>query len=279
VRVPPEGSVIVKAWRCYRSGLKPQHVTHADGTVDTARSWDDKFITELRQTAMACKVFLPMTIYWVAYSQIFTNLISQAADMDRPASVPNDIMSNLDPLALIIFIPIMDFYVFPLLARFGIEFYAIKRITFGFVIAALSMAWSGGVQYYINNSPAKSISVWWQIPSYVLIAFSEIFASIASIEYSYSHAPESMKSLISAFSLFPNALSSIIGILMAPLAAPEYITGMYIGISVVTIITSGLFWYWFRDYDAIDKQIKFSKHQNEKLSLPPSQTNEKTGNV
>lgn len=66
--------------------------------------------------------------------------------------LPNDILSNLDPLALIIFIPIFDlivrylsrfFYlhftlimfhaqIYPGLRRLGVNFSALKKITGGF---------------------------------------------------------------------------------------------------------------------------------------------------
>lgn len=46
----------------------------------------------------------------LTYNQINANLISQAATMSTHG-VPNDILSNLDPIALIIFIPICDLIV------------------------------------------------------------------------------------------------------------------------------------------------------------------------
>jgi len=123
------------------------------------------------------------------------------------------------------------------------------------------MAWSAIVQHMIDTQPVKAVSVWWQIPSYLFIAISEIFASIASIEYSYTHAPQSMKSLIAALSLFPNAVSSLIGLAISPLAQPPYLVYMYTGIAVATTITGALFWFFFRTYDAIDKQHRLKKRE------------------
>jgi len=262
VRVPPEGSVLMKAWRCWRSGMTPNVANGAQiEGADKGRYWDQKFVDELRQTFMACKIFIPMTVYWVAYSQINNNLISQAAVMDYPPAIPNDIMGNIDPLALIILIPIMDTVIYPFLNKMGVEFFAIRRITLGFFIGACAMAWSAIVQHMIDSNAPKSVNVWWQIPSYLLIAISEIFASIASIEYSYTHAPQSMKSLISALSLFPNAVASLIGLGISPLAQPPYLIYMYIGIAIATTITGAIFWFLFRSYDAIDKENRLKKRQ------------------
>ena len=58
----------------------------------------------------ACE--LAMTVFvcvcaGLCFNQLNNNLTSQAATMDTHG-LPNDILSNLDPLALIIFIPICD---------------------------------------------------------------------------------------------------------------------------------------------------------------------------
>lgn len=72
------------------------------------------------------------------------------------------------------------------------------------------MIWSAVIQYYIYKRsecgwyasldrmgadgemepcPAAEINVWAQSGSYVLVALSEVFASITSLEYAYSKAP------------------------------------------------------------------------------------------
>lgn len=54
----------------------------------------------------------------------------------------------------------------------------------------------------------SSISIFWQIPQFVLIGVSEIFASITSLEFFYSQAPSRMRSVSQASNLFTNALGS-----------------------------------------------------------------------
>lgn len=133
------------------------------------------------------------------------NLTSQAATMQLHG-VPNDIINNLDPLALIIFIPIMDQFFYPGLRRLGINFTPLKRIWVGYLIASGAMVSATVIQYYIyKTSPcgdhpsscdeAAPLNVWIQAVPYVLIAFSEIFASITGYEYAYTKAPKNMKSL------------------------------------------------------------------------------------
>lgn len=123
--------------------------------------------------------------------------------------IPNDIMQNINPLTLIIFIPIMDRLVYPALRRVGIRFKPISRITTGFIIGAVAMAYAAIVQHLIYSSPpcyenpsgedcesSNQVHVAVQTPAYVFIGLSEIFASITGLEYAYTKAPPSMKSFV-----------------------------------------------------------------------------------
>jgi POT family proton-dependent oligopeptide transporter len=164
--------------------------------------FDDEWVDEVKRALSACKVFLFYPVYWIAYNQMTGNLTSQAAVMELN-NVPNDIINNINPISLIIFIPIFDLIVYPFLRRRNIRFTPIKRITAGFFFATLAMVWATITQLYIyrmspcgysantcvddagNTRPAP-INVWSQIGSYALIGFSEIFASITLLEYAYT---------------------------------------------------------------------------------------------
>ncbi len=62
----------------------------ANGTVDAAKPsyqeehghrhktpWSDLFVDELKRGLVACKVFIFFPIYWLVYSQMLNNLVSQ----------------------------------------------------------------------------------------------------------------------------------------------------------------------------------------------------------
>ncbi|KAJ6535213.1 hypothetical protein DFH09DRAFT_1325047 [Mycena vulgaris] len=83
-----------------------------------------------------------------ALSFLNNNLTSQAATMFT-GNVPNDVLSNLDPFAFIIFIPICDLVICPALRRSGIRFTQLKKITAGFITGCAAMIWAAVVRQYI----------------------------------------------------------------------------------------------------------------------------------
>lgn len=52
-------------------------------------------------------MFLFFPLYFICWIQIWNNLISQAGAMALHGT-PNDLLQNLDPIALCIFIPFLD---------------------------------------------------------------------------------------------------------------------------------------------------------------------------
>ncbi|MBE7179649.1 MAG: hypothetical protein INR71_00280 [Terriglobus roseus] len=198
-------------------------------------------------------------------------MTSQAATMSLHG-VPNDVVSNLDPFALIIFIPFCDLFFYPALRRAGIRFTPIKKIAMGFFLGSMAMVWATVVQLYIYRTsncghyandetdaagnPCQSpINVWAQTGSYVLIAFSEIFASITSLEYGFSKAPKNMRSLVAAFALFMSAISAAIGEAFVPLATDPLLIWNYASVGIIAFVASILFWFQYRKLDAEEDQL------------------------
>ena len=183
--------------------------------------------------------------------------------------IPNDIMQNIDPLSLIILIPIFDRFLYPGLRKIGIPFRPITRITWGFIFGALAMAYAAIVQYLIYSSPPcynapltcnashlpNQIHVAVQTPAYLFIAISEIFASVTGLEYAYTKAPPSMKSFVMSIFLLQSAFGSALGIALAPIAKDPALVWMYTGLCIATIIAAGLFWICFNHLNATEESM------------------------
>ncbi|KAI9486125.1 MAG: POT family-domain-containing protein [Benjaminiella poitrasii] len=262
VQTPPRGSVLLEAFKVVMysfkvkslDACKPSNLVTERPDLAVNATWDDVFVDELRRALRACIVFCWYPIYWLCYSQMTNNLVSQAATM-WTGNVPNDIMQNIDPLVLIITIPIMDRLIYPGLRRIGLPMGPIIRITLGFFLAAVAMAYTAGIQskIYANTSPWP-ISAGYQIPSYFFIALSEIFASITGLEYAYKKAPQSMKSIVMSLFLLTNCFASILGFALVSVAVDPKLTWMYTGIACASFICSILVYVCHRKNDKTDAQ-------------------------
>jgi POT family proton-dependent oligopeptide transporter len=258
------------------SDVYPSKITNKPKWMD----FDDAWVDEVARGLQACKVFLWYPLYWLAYGQMTNNLVSQAATM-RLGGVPNDIVSNLNPIFIIILIPIMDRIVYPAIRKTGFQFTPIKRIACGFALASMAMVSAAVTQHFIyQKSPCGTsanecknedgstsfadISVWVQILPYGLIGFSEIMASVTSLEYAYTKAPANMKSTVTAVSLFMNAFSSALSQALVALAEDPLLVWNY---SVVAFLAAGggvLFWLDNRKLDKREDELNMlpaAKHQ------------------
>ncbi|KAL0959073.1 hypothetical protein HGRIS_014372 [Hohenbuehelia grisea] len=286
VRSPPTGSVLgpalriwmyaargrwsinpVKTWRQltapdFWETAKPSKVV---GPKPAWMTFDDQWVDEVRRGFKACAVFCWFPIYWLTYNQLNNNLTSQAATMALHG-LPNDVLSNLDPLALLIFIPICDLWIYPGLRRLGINFSALKKITFGFFTGAAAMIWAAVVQHYIYKTnpcgdaagtcdETSPLNVWIQTGSYVLIAFSEIFASITGLEYAFTKAPKNMRSLVMAVFLFMSAIASALGEAFVALSADPLLVWNYGTMGVLAGLAGVIFWFSVRHLDEAEDEL------------------------
>jgi len=129
-------------------------------------------------------------------------------------------MQNFDPIAIIVFVPILDRLVYPLLRKAHINFPPINRITLGFWVASLAMMYAAILQHFIYSTgpcyeeplcaaseidgvaQGNNIHIAIQAPAYMLIGISEIFASVTGLEYAYTKAPPTMKSFVSESDIY-----------------------------------------------------------------------------
>ncbi|ROT36371.1 POT family protein [Sodiomyces alkalinus F11] len=257
--------------------IRPSEVTASGEQKPAWMTFDDAWVDEVRRGLMACTVFFWFPIFWLAYGQMTNNLINQAAAM-RLDGVPNDIITNLNPFALLIFIPICDKFLYPAVARTGFRLTPIKKITIGFACATLSMVVAAVIQHFIyqrspcgynasdiecirENGPPQ-MSVWIQTPCYVLIALSEIFASITGLEYAFTKAPKNMRGLVTGVYYFVLAFSSALANAFVGLARDPLLIWLYTCVACISGVAGVTFWFCFR---GVDKQ-------EDELNLLPEST-------
>lgn len=100
-----------------------------------------------------------------------------------------------------------------------------------------------------------SINVWAQTGSYVLIAISEILASITALEYAFTKAPRNMRSLVMSVNLFTTAIAAAIGEAFVSLSADPLLVWNYGVMAVLSFIGGTCFWIQFRQLDRDEDKL------------------------
>lgn len=180
----------------------------------------------------------------MAWIQIWNNLISQAGEMALHGT-PNDLLQNLDPIALIIFIPLLDLGVYPLLRKLNINFDPVSRIFIGFLLASVSMVYASVLQHYIETRPPNSIHVWIQAPAYILVALSEAFIIITGLELAFTQAPKTLRSFVSALFWLTIGIAAAICIGLAPVSQEPYLVWMYGSLAIVSFVAGCVYYACF----------------------------------
>ena len=204
----------------------------------------DVYVQEVKSGVRACKMFVFFPFYFVCWIQIWNNLISQAGTMALHGT-PNDLLQNLDPIALIIFIPILDLGVYPLLRHLHIDFTPAARITTGFLLVSVSMVYASVLQHYIYISAPNSIHVWIQAPAYILVALSEAFIIVTGLELAFTQAPKSLRSFVSSLFWVTIGVAAAICIGLAPVSQDPYMVWTYASLGIVGFVAGAVFWVCF----------------------------------
>ncbi|CCH42578.1 Peptide transporter [Wickerhamomyces ciferrii] len=235
-------------------------------------SWNDQFVNDVWITIDACKIFLFFIIYNITDGGIGGIENSQANSMTTNG-VPNDLIDNFNPLTIIVFIPFLDYVLYPILRKYNIEFRPVHRMFFGFILAAISQVAGAIIQWKVyESSPCgyyatdcdvgtgvSPISVWVEVVLYVLGAASECFANTAAYEIAYTRAPEHMKGLVMALFLFMQSISAAISEAATSALIDPHLIWPFVACAIVGFVSAVYFLWLYKDLHIIMERERIEK--------------------
>jgi POT family proton-dependent oligopeptide transporter len=149
-------------------------------------------------------------VFWALFDQTGSTWIFQAMDMDRQFLgfewLPSQIQS-LNSVFVLTFIPLFTFVIYPLVDRVW-RLTALRKIGLGLFIMSAAFGLVAIIQQWIDAGQRPSIS--WQILAFALLTVSEVMVSIVALEFAYTQAPRTMKSLVMCFYLAAVAVGNLL---------------------------------------------------------------------
>uniref|UniRef100_A0A0B6ZE32 Major facilitator superfamily (MFS) profile domain-containing protein n=1 Tax=Arion vulgaris TaxID=1028688 RepID=A0A0B6ZE32_9EUPU len=229
-RTHPNGSVLTTAWKiCVQGVMKPKTKSQlleganlpilSRAKKSLGGDYEDHIVDGVVSVIKVTPFCLLVIMYWAIYAQMSNTFFAQSERMDvrlgDGITVPAAALNVFNTISIIILIPIVDRFVYPLFERIGRPLTYLKRMGIGMVLSVIAVCVAGIVEIYrkeflVNshvqvlagqNFTSSSMSVFVQIPQFALIGASEIFTSVTTLEFAYNQAPVSMQGLLTGLFL------------------------------------------------------------------------------
>ncbi|VAI33273.1 hypothetical protein VPH35_090617 [Triticum aestivum] len=217
-------------------------VETADDKARPASPWRLCTVTQVEELKCVLRL-LPVwacgIIFAAAYTQMSTTFILQGDTLDpRVGSfrVPAAVLTVFGYLSVMLWVPLYDRAIVPLARRLTGHhrgFTQLTRMGIGFVVLTVAMLAAGTLEaarrrvfarhgmHVIGADGAEYVpmSIFWQVPQYVVLGAAEVFTFIGQMEFFYDQAPDAMRSVCSglctaAFALGNYASSALVSVVV-----------------------------------------------------------------
>ncbi|GAM26445.1 hypothetical protein SAMD00019534_096200 [Acytostelium subglobosum LB1] len=227
VRRPTTGSVLLDSvkiigcgiremFRSKRSGYDDRYYTNS--WLDRAKvSHDSRMVDSVKAALKVIVVFVPMPFFWALYDQTSSRWTQTAEKMDRTVggwTIEPDQIQAVNPLLVMILVPVFEYGIYRPLKRANINFSPLKRMSLGMWLAIATFVLAAIIEMKIDDQPEGTVSIFLQLPQYFLLTCAEILISITGLEFAYSQAPRSMKSMIMSAWLLTVSIGNVIVIVV-----------------------------------------------------------------
>ena len=154
-------------------------------------------------------IYVFVAMFWALFDQTGSAWVLQAQHMDRHFLgvewLPSQIQA-INPVLILVFIPIFNLGIYPLVNK-RIRLTPLRKISTGFFITIAAYLVTALAEHWIDQGHTPSIA--WQLLAYAILTAAEVLVSITCLEFSYTQAPVSLKSLVMALYLMSVSIGNL----------------------------------------------------------------------
>ena len=192
------------------------------------------------------EIFLCLPAYWMLYDQAGAAWIIQAKHLNRYGIFEPEQIGVLNPILVLLFIPLFDKCVFPFLENtLKYELTSVKKMVAGMCLCIVAFILSTLMQSMIESAEAagesNKISIVLQLPQIMILTLSEILVSTTGLiciskftKFNEKHNYGIVFTYHGSWRLFGGIFYSVLGQVLSG-------TSMYVVFSVLMLINTLLF--------------------------------------
>uniref|UniRef100_A0A8C2GNA7 Solute carrier family 15 member 1b n=1 Tax=Cyprinus carpio TaxID=7962 RepID=A0A8C2GNA7_CYPCA len=155
----PKGNILLRVMKCIGFAIKnrfnhrsKQHPKREHWMDWAEEKYDKLLIAQVKMVLKVLFLYIPLPMFWALFDQQGSRWTLQATTMDGNFIV--------NPILIVIMVPIMDSAVYPLIKKCHINFTPLRRMTVGMLLAALAFVAAALLQIQIDqtmpNFPSSS---------------------------------------------------------------------------------------------------------------------------
>ncbi|EHH58675.1 hypothetical protein EGM_08584 [Macaca fascicularis] len=150
----PQGNIMGKVAKCIHFAIKNRfrHRSKAfpkrEHWLDWAKEkYDERLISQIKMVMRVMFLYIPLPMFWALFDQ-------QGALEIQP-----DQMQTVNAILIVIMVPIFDAVLYPLIAKCGLNFTSLKKMTVGMFLASLAFVVAAIVQVEIDTNAYMTFDV------------------------------------------------------------------------------------------------------------------------
>ncbi|XP_055307185.1 peptide transporter family 1-like [Sitodiplosis mosellana] len=225
-------NMIIKIFKCISHAIATKRregkLSPRENLLDySTEKYGAQLVNDIRAVTNILLLYLPLPIFWTVYNQKGSRWIFQGAKMNGDIGfyvIKPDQMLMVNPLLVLTLVPVFETVIYPMLNKIGIR-RPLQKMTIGGILLAISFFLSAIIEFSIESSSEKSISILWQIPQFVILTIGEILFAVTGLSFSYEEASANMKSVVVAYWHLLVAFGEICFIFVSKITADRFTQG------------------------------------------------------
>uniref|UniRef100_A0A3Q3LS73 Solute carrier family 15 member 1b n=1 Tax=Labrus bergylta TaxID=56723 RepID=A0A3Q3LS73_9LABR len=161
-KTAPQGNILVKVCKCIAFAIRNRY-RHRYSQFSQRTHWmdwaDEKYdkllIAQVKMVVKVLFLYIPLPMFWALFDQQGSRWTLQATTMDGDfglLTIQPDQMQTVNPILILVLVPIMDSVIYPLISKCKLNFTPLKKMTVGMFLAALAFIAAALVQLQIDKT-------------------------------------------------------------------------------------------------------------------------------